>query len=540
MKRRASSPAENEPAPKRRRQTCQFGDCGKRPSFGLAGGKPTHCGAHRTPDMRNVVSSMCQFDGCSTGPSFGLVAGKPTHCAAHRAPDMRDVKSKTCQFDGCVVHPAFGLVTGKPTHCAAHRTPDMRDVKSKTCQFDGCGKQPAFGLAAGKPTRCAAHRAPDMRNVVTQTCQFDGCVTRPTFGLVAGKPTRCAAHHAPDMRDVVTKTCQFDGCTTVPAFGLAGGKPTHCGAHRTPDMRDVKSKTCQFDGCVTRPSYGLVAGKPTHCAAHRAPDMRDMMNRTCQFDGCVTRPWYGEPGLAVTACAAHRTAGMIVYSNRRCIISTCREIAVFGTIGRQLHCETHAVAGEINLIERACASCGLLNIIHPVTKLCGYCDPAQKACRPVKRKELEIKGLLESEGWRCVHDQRLADPCGLRDRPDFVIDVGYCIVIIEVDEHQHREYMCARVCECPESARHCKCQQARMIDIGQVAGMPTVWIRYNPDAFQTMTGQSGKVSGAARRQALARMVKYIAAQNTDWLEKAFTTACYMYYDGEEVQWETLV
>ena len=44
--------------------------------------------------------------------------------------------------------------------------------------------------------------------------------------------------------------------------------------------------------------------------------------------------------------------------------------------------------------------------------------------------------------------------------------------MLEVDEHQHRDR--AEDCEC-----------ARMVNISQSFGIPTIFIRYNPDPFRT-------------------------------------------------------
>ncbi len=208
---------------------------------------------------------------------------------------------------------------------------------------------------------------------------------------------------------------------------------------------------------------------------------------------------------------------------------------------RQLHCEAHAVAGEVNLIEHACAQCGIMNIIHPVSKMCGYCDPAQTVYRPVKRKELEIKAVLATAGWTPVHDRRLDDACGLKDRPDFVIDAGFCYLVIEVDEDQHQSYMCARTCTCPSASRHCQCQQARMLDMGQTMGMPQVWIRYNPDKFVLSNKHVGKHGPPKRQQELIRVIKHVQDQGPDGLAGAYTRVCYMYYDGGDdmIQWDTL-
>ena len=447
-----------------------------------------------------------------------------------------------CRRTGCTNKLVYGYSQDQPEYCSNHRTPDMRDVVAKTCRHENCRTQPTFGLHAGKAMYCGIHRTPDMYDVKSKTCQHENCRTRPAFGLHAGKPMYCGIHRTPDMRDVVSKTCQHENCRTRPAFGLYAGKPVYCADHRSPDMRNVISKTCQFDGCRKLPTFGLHIGKPVYCADHRSPDMYDVVNKTCQYDGCDKQRRYGMPGHPVTVCAEHKESGMLPYSNRRCVAIDCREIAIFGTLKKQLHCADHAVEGEVNIVEQRCTSCGLMNIVSPVTKQCAYCDPKQTIYRPVKWKELDVKSVLLQAGWTdLVHDRRLQDACGLKDRPDFVIDVGSRIIIVEVDEHQHRDRLCARQCICPDNVRHCKCQQARMFDTSQqFGGMPVVWIRFNPDDFDIRPNTKGKVNAAVRRQELVRMVRFVANQPMEWMEGHLTKVCYMYYDGDNIQWDSII
>ena len=221
---------------------------------------------------------------------------------------------------------------------------------------------------------------------------------------------------------------------------------------------------------------------------------------------------------------------MLRYSNRRCRITGCHEIAIFGTIRQQLHCEAHAVAGEVNIVERKCVSCGLLNIINPVSHMCGYCDTSFKAKRPVKWKELDMKACLQAAGHAFAHDRAVASDCNLRDRPDFVLDVGHSLVVVENDEHQHRDRMCAVTCGCPAGQVHCQCQQARMIDMGQAMGLPQVWIRYNPDAYKASTGARGTVGVARRKQRLLALIAHLAAREAPM---AYTSVIYVFYDGND-------
>jgi hypothetical protein len=62
--------------------------------------------------------------------------------------------------------------------------------------------------------------------------------------------------------------------------------------------------------------------------------------------------------------------------------------------------------------------------------------------------------------------------CGDRERPDFAFKAfnGSCKIILEIDEDKHR-------------GRQEQCECARMINISQANGLPTLFIRYNPDEF---------------------------------------------------------
>jgi hypothetical protein len=187
-------------------------------------------------------------------------------------------------------------------------------------------------------------------------------------------------------------------------------------------------------------------GEPRFCSKHAGdkPGMDDVVRKQCEHEDCTTKPSYGHPGHPTSRCAVHKTSGMIPHSNRRCTVPRCRETAVFGTMTRQLHCEKHAVEGEINLVEQSCKSCGLLNVLSPTSLMCGYCDKYFTQRRPVKRKELDVKGCLEAAGYSFVHNQAVVKAGGLMERPDFVIYTGPVLIFLECDEHQHSQgaYQC--------------------------------------------------------------------------------------------------
>jgi Holliday junction resolvase len=72
-------------------------------------------------------------------------------------------------------------------------------------------------------------------------------------------------------------------------------------------------------------------------------------------------------------------------------------------------------------------------------------------------------------------DQQVLSGC-TKQRPDIYIDLGDRILIIEIDEHQHRHM-------------DVDCERTRMFDIAQaLGGVPVIFIRFNPDDYKTTSG----------------------------------------------------
>ena len=68
------------------------------------------------------------------------------------------------------------------------------------------------------------------------------------------------------------------------------------------------------------------------------------------------------------------------------------------------------------------------------------------------------------------YDKKIADGCSSK-RPDLLLDLGYMIIIIEIDENQHEKY-------------DSSCENNRMMIISKDIGhRPMVFIRFNPDSY---------------------------------------------------------
>ena len=99
--------------------------------------------------------------------------------------------------------------------------------------------------------------------------------------------------------------------------------------------------------------------------------------------------------------------------------------------------------------------------------------PDKPVCRNYKTKEYTVVEFVKLKfphlSW--IADKKVNGGCSKR-RPDLLLDLGYQIVIIEVDENQHIDY-------------DCSCQNKRIMELSQDLGhRPIVFIRFNPDGYQ--------------------------------------------------------
>ena len=70
--------------------------------------------------------------------------------------------------------------------------------------------------------------------------------------------------------------------------------------------------------------------------------------------------------------------------------------------------------------------------------------------------------------WVC--DKTVRDGCS-KKRPDLLLDLGFQVIIVEIDENQHTDY-------------DCSCENKRIMELSvDVGHRPIVFIRFNPDDY---------------------------------------------------------
>jgi uncharacterized linocin/CFP29 family protein len=535
------------------RKLCEHEGCTTRPTFDIKGGKGRFCMIHKTAEMKNVVNKQCEQEGCSSiSPVFDIKGGKGRFCRKHKTAEMVDVKSKRCEHQECDSRPIFDIKGGKGRFCKAHKTTDMIDVKNKRCEHDDCDSRasfdmiggkgrfckahktiemvdvehkrcehegcdilgPIFDIKGGKGRFCVTHKMTEMVDVKSKRCEHEGCDSRPIFDIKGGKGRFCVTHKTTGMVDVKNKICEYEDCDSRATFNIKGGKGRFCKAHKTAEMVDVENKQCDYEGCNSQPSFNIKGGKGRFCGTHKTAEMVDVTRKYCDHEGCNTTASYGKPGNHISHCFQHRESGMIRRPNAKC--KDCKESAIYGINRVPRHCESHKTSDDENLVERPCVSCSLPYILDKDNK-CENCNPAAFATARLA-KQNALMDSLDARDLKGDSTDKIVEGgvCG-KERPDRIYDFGDKIVILECDEHQHRE-------------RACDCEQTRMINIGQsFGGIPVYFIRWNPDDYSPANSRKLPEDVKKRHKLVGDLIADIK-ENKITLPNALVSVLYMYYD----------
>ena len=363
-----------------------------------------------------------------------------------------------CKIEGCIKQPIYNEPEEtKALYCSDHKEKGMIDVKNKKCESEGCDKQPSYNTPGEtKGLYCNSHKKKGMIDVVSKKCKFKGgCDKQPYFNTPGeSKGLYCVDHKTDDMIDVKHKRCMTQGCDKLPSYNTPGEtKGLYCDKHKTKGMVNVVSKRCRSKGCDKRPCYNTPGkSKGLYCSDHKEKGMIDVIHKRCNFKGCDKQPYFNTPVASKGLyCVKHKTDGMIDIVNKRC---------------KNGWCETFIANPKY---EGYCAYC-FINMF-----------PDNKISKNYKTKEIAVRDYISERypdyDWIC--DTRIPDGCSRR-RPDLMLDLGYQVIIIEIDENQHTSY-------------DCSCENKRLMELSQDIGHRNlIFIRFNPDSYKTRENKTIK------------------------------------------------
>ena len=131
--------------------------------------------------------------------------------------------------------------------------------------------------------------------------------------------------------------------------------------------------------------------------------------------------------------------------------------------------------------------------------------PDEQNVRNYKTKENEVvdRVLQEFSNFTWVTDKKVKDGCSRR-RPDLLLDMGFHIIIVEVDENKHTDY-------------DCSCEHKRLMELSQdLHHRPIVFIRFNPDSYTNEEGIEVKSCWKMNKMGVMQITK---TKQKEWEER---------------------
>ena len=346
---------------------------------------------------------------------------------------------------------------------------------------NACDKRATFNIASEKIAKfCKEHKSSDMIDVVNKKCEYENCNKHPVYNIIGSKIGKyCSKHKLDGMVDLIRKPCKNINCTISATFNFESMyPPIYCSEHKLNGMVNIKKTKCANDNCKIHPCFNYIGqelGK--YCEKHKLKDMINIIHKKCIYENCNISPSYNYKNEVAIYCAKHKLLNMLYNKNKLCEFLNCNKQPNFNIEGQSYgkFCFEHKLSSMVNVISKRCKLCPIL----VKNKHEGYClrcfiytFPDKPVTRNYKTKEKTVTDYVLStfSEYDWITDKKIQDGCSSR-RPDMLLDLGYQVIIVEVDETQHKDY-------------DCSCENKRIMELSKdVNHRPIVFIRFNPDEY---------------------------------------------------------
>ena len=391
--------------------------------------------------------TKCQNDECNKQANFGVIDSSPQFCATHKLDGMVDVKNKKCSCSGA--QPRWNFEGLAARFCSKCKTDGMIETNRKKCS---CKKtRPCFNFDGLKAEFCMSCKLDGMINVIDKRCVCKK-LTSPSFNFEGMAGKYCNDCKLDGMINVRNPTC-FCG-DAKPNFGLPGSKPSHCSKCKLAKMVDVTHHKCNCG--KAQPNFNYIGFQPRYCSKCKLVDMIDVKHKLCACG--IAQPTYNIEGHPAKYCLNCKLPDMVDVHHSKC---------------KTLYCDVRV---EYKF-EGYCFRC----FIHTF--------PDKPVSRNYKTKEFAVVEYIKRQfselSW--ITDKTVKDGCSSR-RPDLLLDLGYQIIIIEIDENQHKKY-------------DCSCDNKRIMELSLDNGhRPVIFIRFNPDDYINQLGDRVKSCWSVTKQ----------------------------------------
>jgi len=307
------------------------------------------------------------------------------------------------------------------------------------------------------------------------------CDKRPTFNLVNNPAIYCKDHKKPDMVNVTHIKCIHNKrkqlCNECGGISLCEHNNIkfvckQCKGTSICEHNKVKSKCLDCNGstyCIHKKiKYKCIECHGNGICIHNKQKQycKDCGNNNCIHN--IDKRYCKDCGKSVIVICDHKK------DKRYC--KDCKGISIC------IH----------NKFKTKCKTCGGSSLCKtPLCEIsknpkydghCAFCYyhlfPDKPNSRNYKTKERSVTEFILNTfpEYTWVTDKKVEDGCSLR-RPDLLLDLGYQVIIVEIDETQHKSY---------EEI----CNNRRTMEISKdLDHRPIIFIRFNPDSYKDSDGK---------------------------------------------------
>ena len=221
--------------------------------------------------------------------------------------------------------------------------------------------------------------------------------------------------------------------------------------------------------------------------------------KECCVVGCTAKPTHGMPGTSVSFCASHKEPGTVAKTSKNsCRVmlgkKKCKNVPTFGLVAPADYCAEHKQAGDVDLVERACSTCKMLDVVGGPQNQCAKCYPALNK-RLVQAKINDVQNYLRKEDRfnnvtvHAVLDATHLAASGIQRLPDSVFSTPTHHVLLFIDTPQ---------IEPLPTIEDMHADMKKLVELAKSSPTPgttfkpLVFLRFNPDNFVSRDNISRK------------------------------------------------
>jgi hypothetical protein len=403
--------------------------------------------------------------------------------------------SQICNYPECTEKAYYGMNRNSPQRCKTHK-----DNFKAVWNLCICGRaQPSYNEPnENKPICCKDCKTDDMINVkkIKYLCKCGKAL--PSFNTSDKiKPICCKDCKTEEMVNIVNKKCRC-GKKSQPLFNEPNQIiPICCNDCKTHTMVNIRDKKCRCGKAQPRFNEPNEK-KPICCKDCKTPTMVNVKDKKCKCG--KAQPYFNEPNEKKPICCKDcKTPTMVNIKDKKCP----------GIIIDSIPCPFQALANC--KFKDYCAECFRKNF--PL-------DPQTFEIK-TKVKEYKVRNFINSQFEGFQHDKPLETghcDCTIRRRIDHRNLFGNTLLVVETDENQHKSYDIMN-------------EEMRYDDLYMAFSGKWIYIRFNPDSYNSKDGKRRNPSMAVRLEVLQnemkKQIKRIEREeNTELIERI-----YLYYDG---------